>query len=400
MIRRPSHSAFDALVGLHPLEEIPTHAYGIVKLSYALHESGPCLRDAEALGVAPEDRPPSQAFAPANDHALFKLSTDVVVLGSAFFSRPTTHGRISVLAGGASKRIEVFGRRRASWSPRRGVIFSEPEPITRVPVVAGYAYGGWDPRVVVPPSESLAELVLEQADHPGIYPRNPQGRGYVVVGEAVEDIELPWLEDPEDLLTPERFVVEDPARWWQQPQPAFLGWCFANSFARMVHLGVDPWFPPPDDERLPEVAAGQLRRGFRHTESWQAGEVDLRFWQEAPAPFSRASLAPGDPIVVTGMHPRGETVGFSIPPPPSLKLELEGRTLRSRLHLSSVVVRPAERVATTTWIVRADRLHRKFIPQVHAEIPLALRVDGQLVPFRSPPTLAARLREAGVGVGS
>lgn len=400
MLRRPIHPAFDATLGLHPRRAIGEHAYAIVKLTYGIVGGQARLRAPEPLGPAPHERPVTRALAPHDEHALFRPGTDVIVLGDAWWSRPQRRGRVTVTVGPASSSIEVMGPRRASWSKRRGARFEEPAPVRRTPVVMGNAYGGWDPRVPLPDPRSLPEALLARVDHPGVYPRNPVGKGYVVVPEPVEDVWLPTLEHPDDRLTPERFVVGDPARWWQQPRPAFLGFCLANAFGRSVHLGIDPWFPPPDDERMPEVATGELAPGFRRSRHDPLATIDPRFFHEAPASLSLPRLRPGDLVVVTGMHPRHERIGFAVPPPPALCLELEGRELAATPRLGTLVVRPAEHVATATWVLRADRLPRRFIPEVHAEIPLALRVDGVVVPYAAPPTLRERLTAAGAPAGA
>lgn len=394
MIRRPVHSAFDAVVGFHPPQAIPEHAYAIVKLTYDVRGGWTRPREAEPLTTAPLERPPAHALAPHDDHALWKPYTDVIVLGEARFARATPRGRVSVTAGDASVAIDVIGPRRASWSRERGPRLSEPEPIMRMPMVMGNAYGGWDPRVPMPEPRTLEERMLAEVDHPGIYPRNPHGKGYLVVPEAVEDVPLPNLEDPFNPLTPDRLLVGDPARWWRQPRPVFLGFRLANAFGRAVHLGVRPWFPPPDDERMPEVAEGELEAGFLQHAEPGLGAMDPRFFHEAPAPLARARLRPGDPVCVAGMHPDRYAVGFTIPAPPALALELEGRVLHAEPRLSLLIVRPADQVVTATWVLRADRLRRRFIPEVHAEIPLALRVDRTLVPYVPPPTLHARLAAA------
>ncbi len=385
MIRRPSHSQLDAAVGMFPTQGIAELAYGVVKLTYDISGDRARLRDPEPLAAPSFERPSTHALAPQDDHALFKPGTDVIVLGDAIFPRPQAYGRVTVVAGPTSVSIDVIGPRRASWSPQQGARFSEPTPIDRMPMVIGNAYGGWDPRVPAPEPRSIEQLVLAQLDHPGVYPRNPVGKGYVVVPAAVEEVALPNLESPTDRLDPERFIVGDTTRWWRQPRPAFLGWRLANVFGRYAHLGIDPWVVPPDDDRLPEVASGELPAGFRRARRSPLRAIDPRFFHEAPAPLSLAILRPAEPVVVAGMHPKRERVGFAVPAPPDLVLELEGRPLATRPRLSSLVVRPAEQVATTTWVLRADRLHRRFIPGVHAEIPLALRIDGLVVPYLAPP---------------
>jgi len=393
MIRTCTHRQFDADVGFHPPQDIPAFAFGVVKLTYDVRGGWTRLREPEPLAEPAWRRPPTHAFTLPDDHAFDKPGTDVIVLGDAWFPRPTTRGRVSVMVGDASLAIDVLGARRGSWSPQRGARFSEPEPIQRVAMVMGNAYGGWDPRVPVPEAESLGDRLLLQVDHPGVYPRNPYGKGYVVVPETVEDVPLPNLDDPTDPLTPERWVVGDPAQWWRQPRPTFLGFRLANAFGRAVHLGVRPWFVPPDDERLPEVAAGELEAGLLGDAGPAALEaMDPRFLHAAPAPLVRKRLGPGDVVCIDGMHPKQLRMAFAIPAPPVLGLSLEGRPLAAEPRLCSLMVRPAEHVVTATWVLRAERLHRRFVPEVHAEIPLALHVDRVVVPYAPPPTLHGRLR--------
>jgi hypothetical protein len=385
------HPHFDAAVGLLPQHDIPTFAYGVVKLTYEVRGGWTRPRDPEPLAEPPWQRPPTHAFTSPDDHALHKPGTDVIVLGDAWFPRPAPRGRVTVTVGDTAHAIDVFGPRRGSWSPKQGARFSEPELVERMAMVMGNAYGGGDPRVPVPEPESLGDLLRLAADHPGVYPRNPYGKGYVVVPEPLDDVPLPNLDDPADPLTPARWLVGDPAQWWRQPRPVFLGFRMANVFGRAVHLGVRPWFPPPDDERLPEVAAGELDPGFLATTGPAFEAMDPRFFHAAPAPLAHDRLRPGDVVCVDGMHPRQQRMAFAVPAPPRLGLALEGRALAAEPRLCSLVVRPAEQVVTTTWVLRADRMHRRFIPEIHAEIPLALHVDRVVVPYLPPPTLRARL---------
>jgi hypothetical protein len=58
------------------------------------------------------------------------------------------------------------------------------------------------------------------------YPRNPLGRGFVVgrSQRAIDKLDLPNLEDPNNLLTPERLVVGRCLDWEKQPMPQSFGW--------------------------------------------------------------------------------------------------------------------------------------------------------------------------------
>ena len=93
-------------------------------------------------------------------------------------------------------------------------------PFTSLPIRYERAYGGRDEHSV--------------ADIPFHYPRNPMGTGVVLRDAAMWWTDsLPNVEDPDDLLTPERVIMEAPERWpLQPPLPAGFGWRQRNWFPR------------------------------------------------------------------------------------------------------------------------------------------------------------------------
>ena len=74
------------------------------------------------------------------------------------------------------------------------------------------------------------------------------------VREAVQGLALPNIEAPEDALTPERVVIEDPTRWPMQPLPDGLGWRQRTWYPRCALIGALPAFLEPGtvttEERL------------------------------------------------------------------------------------------------------------------------------------------------------
>ena len=80
-----------------------------------------------------------------------------------------------------------------------------------------------------------------------MYPRNFMGTGVVLrnVKEAVEGLPLPNIEDPQDLLTPERLFIEEPDRWHLQPLPQGFGWRQRTWYPRAALLGAYPPFLDP-----------------------------------------------------------------------------------------------------------------------------------------------------------
>lgn len=139
-------------------------------------------------------------------------------------------------------------------------------------------------------------IMLEghDCDHPGLYPRNPVGKGYMVLPGPIEDLELPNLEDPHDLLTPERLVTGRPENWYRQPLPWCFEWSVGSMFPRSRFLGGEPWFPPPDGPELPEVARGFCPPGLRGLT--EDGPEMLGYLQEASLGMTFRRPLAGQPV--------------------------------------------------------------------------------------------------------
>jgi hypothetical protein len=162
----------------------------------------------------------------------FKRSTDVVVIGSA--CAPNRHSvrqmLLSVQIGERRKTLRVSGDRHCVFRAGQLPVFTDPQPFTRMQVRYERAYGGRDDRSI--------------PDIPFIYPRNDLGVGVVLrnVREVVDGLALPNIEDPDDLLTPDRLFLEDPQRWHLQPLPQGFGWRQRTWYPRCALLGSYPAF--------------------------------------------------------------------------------------------------------------------------------------------------------------
>ena len=356
--------AHDARVGFLPRHGTPEAMYGLVKQTFV----GGRLVEAEPLttDLLRPDGPSRLEL--GSDCWVDRPWTDVIIEGSVYAIAPVQRMTASVTVGRHCKRVEVFGRRRVVWSGGRPQ-FTAPEPFTTMELGWERAYGGADLRASV-----------------AAYPRNPFGRGYLLDSEPIDGVELPNFEDPDDLLTPERLIV-DVEHWWMQPVPATLGYTPANVFQRATLVGARAAFPPPDDARLAEVRRGVLPAGFLEMEQAHPG-----FWQEAPAGQAFADLQPGTLIIARGLHPQGKAVHFTVPAPPVLDLELEGRRQRAVPKLDKLVLRPAQERLIATWSVRSETMHRTFLPGIHARIPLALHIQGgPKIDYETPSTLRQRM---------
>lgn len=321
----------------------------LLKRSYRIADG----RGAERIEAAPwrlvdvwhdEGDPTWSVVAHEGELQPFRACTDVVVVGSAHApgGRPVEAMRVGIAVGQRRKVLSVIGDRVARFRGERGVpAFSDPQPFTVMPVRYDRAYGGRD--------ESDVSLPLR-------YPRNPMGRGFVLHArrEAVEGRELPNIEDPEDLLVPERLCVGDPLRWIGQPLPAGLGWRQRDWYPRCVLMGTLPPFLPAGtvtaEERLGLVPpdhvalAWQRRLPVREAAFGSGASIGLAF----------ETLAPDEAVALRGLTPTGR-LDFRLPgETPMLGLDLGRGVEALPTRADTVSIRPDEGEMDITW--RAERV--------------------------------------------
>jgi hypothetical protein len=395
--RRPTHDEYDVVLDFFPPEALPEFAYALVKFTYDIVDGRckrapvqPLFHDIRDPGIEPK-------WMPGCDFWPHKLRTDVAVRGSAHApgGRPVRSHRIQVLVGEEGRAIQVFGDRVVEWPARGQLRFGAPAPFTAMPVEWSRAYGGWDRRVPTGfgPNPTIAELSRLEYDHPGAYPRNPWGCGYIVVDEPADGIPLPNLEDPNQLLDPATFVTGDPRLWHRQPLPACFDFTSPMMFHRQCWIGASAWFHPPPGTPLAEVKLGALPPDFEElrgdlvqsSEVLQDGAIGLVF----------DDIAADTPITVDGMHPELQRLQFPLPAPPRLEFEFADKVYPVKPQLATVLIEPDHPRVSLTWVARQVEMPRVFVPGIHGKIPLALRIDGVgTIDYVTPPTLRSQRRRA------
>ncbi len=395
MSREPIRGHYDAIVDFWPPRAEPAFAYALVKRTYEILDDR--LEPAPVVPLFHDIRDDSAEprLAAGSDFWPLKFFTDVVIRGSAYppKGRAATRCTIAATVGEKSKRIRVWGRRFIQWQGREASI-GPPEPFEKMPVTNANAYGGYDGRVSPGPEPYSFEMVQKlEADHPGLYPRNPFGKGYVVLNRAHEGIELPNLEDPDQPLNAENLIVKDPRRWYQQPLP----WCFEYTLPLMFHrycwLGETAWYSPPKDAQLEEVRRGYLPDQLSVLQAWSPpAPPPAPFYQEASLGMWFEPLAAGTPITVEGMHPEHPAIHFELPKPPRIEMQIESQLTTPAPQLTSVLLRAEERCVDLVYAIRQEQLPRVFLPGVHAKVPLSAKVDGDRpVLYQTPATLYEQL---------
>jgi len=296
------------------------------KRTYAFDAAGICvLADEQVPLYEPRDEPHAPWHSEM-DLVPVKRTTDVIIHASAYGggSRRCT---ASVEVGARKVIYHVSGDRRCVYRGRGSILFSEPDPFDTIAICYENAYGGIDENAPAPAQKTLMDFFRR---HPGAYPRNMVGRGYVITEsrEAVDELVLPNVEHPEQLLTPENLIVGAPENWWRKPLPWSCDWFDKAWYPRSSFLAGPPRDTPLDDHEFPEVRLGWVEAGQRANADRKALEdmVDGRYFDAASpsliVPFIRAD----ERIALTGMTPSGRLVVQLPGTRPRMEVRFEGKS--------------------------------------------------------------------------
>jgi hypothetical protein len=304
------------------------------KLTYRLLPSGACkLAEEQApfLNLADdrlEERAPEDVLL-ESDVIPHKAGTDLIVMASAQPPRGQKVARMlaGIECGTFRRQFLVHGDRRVVYRGRGSFAFSDPEPFERMPLRYERAYGGCDPHVPVARPQTVVEAM---GPHPGIYPRNTAGRGYVVVETPafLDGLQLPNVEDPAMPLRPDRLVAGAPENWWRQPLPWSCDWFDATWYPRSLFFGGLPEHLPEDDAEVEEVRRGYVP-GDQNARMRKAKFEDLLDPRLADAaspgmvlPFMKGDEA----ILLRGMAQLPELVVRLPGQRPKMEVRFEGKT--------------------------------------------------------------------------
>lgn len=306
----------------------------------------------DSVFEGPDEQFPVRCTIQETDLWEAKPWTDVVVRGHvrAPGARPVQTMNAGVQVGHRQKWVRVFGDRRLV---RHGgqLWFTEPEPFVALELSWRRAYGGIDLSLAHAPVESAADFLraFTPEQHPGVYPRNPSGRGWVINdASAVDGMLLPNFETPSHLLSPGRLVVGDRQLWTRAPIPAGLGWYRQAWFPRSTLLGLPcPEFVD-DPSELDEVRGGWVTAG-----EVAAPQPHPRFQSGASPGLRFDKLDCSERIVMHGFSLDG-VIDTRLPSsPPEIIVAFERRPLDVALHLSTVELLPDIGLANLVWVAHA-----------------------------------------------
>jgi len=260
-----------------------------------------------------------------SDLALRREQADVIVQGHAYPPSKLRAFQAGIHIGSTfNRRISVFGDRRLQRHAAGSLSFSLPEPCEKMPLSWKHAYGGVDRVLLAELGDPLLDLIStpEAPADPRLglfgYPRNPAGRGYLIEPSpaAVEACELPNLEEPAQLLTPETIVRQDFMFWGRGPSVAGLGWLGYEYFPRSVQFGMPP--PPYHTELLKprdflEVQLGCVKPASLAFDRPLVERIDPRFVQGSAVGMRMNEVSPSAEVVLENLHPSVPRWSFRLP---------------------------------------------------------------------------------------
>jgi hypothetical protein len=389
--RKSSHPEFDAVLDweFHS-NGMPKAAYLLVKFTY--HFDHRTMERTAPVPLMRDLRDPnlSAQLAPGSDFWTNRRATDVILEGAACpaAGHAVPQMTVALHVGHKKKEVAVFGKRFVEWTssgnPRLGWI----EPFERMSLNYANSYGGFDSRVKFQEPNDEYELLNLMVTNPGFYPRNPFGKGFLVGNERIDDIELPNLENPNDLLTDERLLVRTPADWHQQPLPWCYEWLHPIMFPRSVLLDMKPRFQPPHPEQLAEVTQGFLDpRHLQHQEAekWWSSEVPAEWYQESSLGMSFTDLTAGTPIRMVGMNEKISELSLTIPEPPQLTITMKNKTQAVLPQLMNVCLLPSENSCQFVYCAKTQPGSAPtFFPGIQTPPHLSATVNGREQVMYSP----------------
>jgi hypothetical protein len=273
------------------------------------------------------------------DFAPFKLATDVVVIGKAIApgGEPVPQLDVTVEVASHQKTVRVTGDRHCLYRENASPAFSDPVPFTEMPIQYDRAYGGRDTR--------------SNPEEPFYYPRNDVGMGIALKNakDIVEGLRLPNIEDPGDLLTPDRVTFEKPDFWSAQPLPDGLGWFQRTWYPRCSFTGATPAYVEIDtvlrEETLGLVPKGQIAL----SRQFKLASFDLRFHNGASRGLALPYLRGDETFRLTNLTLDGSLTSQLPGDTPSIMLNIGLGENELEPFLHTVCIRLEEMQVDMVW---------------------------------------------------
>lgn len=330
----------------------------LVKRTYDIVRNKRCERATLDMKLHPGDvfygDPGNSSVQFESDHVPFKPGTDVVLNGTAFApnGRLVPQFDVALQVHKSIKQLRIIGDRQCRFIEGSLPAFSDPVPMNRMPLMYERAYGGVD--------------IRSNAAIPFPYMRNPLGRGFAIknVAASVDRLALPNLEDPADLLTPQRLCCDDFSNWQAQPAPAGLGWFPRAWLPRSALAGILPGDRALEQElrtAYAKLVPAEHRKDYART---VLPTMNFTFFQGASRGLAMPFLKGNEGIRTTNLSEEGELM-FRLPgETPAIGIDIGKGIQTPEVFLQTVMIRLDDRQVDLVWRAAIDYPGLDWLPKL------------------------------------
>jgi hypothetical protein len=330
----------------------------LLKRTYDIHPGKPCVRAEKdrrlIAGDQPYGDPMNSSIRFESDFVPFKLATDVVANATAYApgGRPTGAMDVSLTVGGFKKDLRIFGDRKCRFREKADPVVGDPQPFTSMELRYERAYGGVD--------------IHSEPKVPYAYPRNYMGKGFAVTSSrgSIDELALPNIEDPADLLTPPRIATGDFKRWEKQPTPQGLGWYGKSWQPRASLAGVMPADRATEQE-LRKAYAQLLSPAEKALyEGTALPDMNFRFFNGASPGLSLPFLASNVRLRAVGLTRDGDLT-FDLPgETPQIGLDVGRGAEQPPVVPQTIMIRMEDRQIDIVWRAAFSYPGPEWLPEM------------------------------------
>lgn len=315
----------------------------LLKRTFNIVSGKPCLRADEDRPIVPGDvpwgNPMNSTVRFESDFVPYKLATDVVLNGKAHApgGNPTASLSVALEVANHRKEVQVIGDRKVIFTNKQPPVFTDPVFFTAMDLRYERAYGGID--------------VYSDKKTSYAYPRNHLGRGFIVENtkQGMDNLELPNLEDPNNLLTPDRLCIAEYQRWQDQPMPAGFGWFSKYWLPRAEMAGIMP-ADRPIEQKLRKAYSKFLSQDQRGPYLEHGiRDMDFCFFNGASPGLVIPYMTGDEEIDTHNLSPEGD-LSFSLPGDrPEIGLDIGGGIKATDVVIHTVMIHMEERQVDIVW---------------------------------------------------
>jgi len=303
----------------------------LAKATYDIHENNSLVLADEQQEVCFEGEyfgdPGASSLKIAPEANFEKLATDVVMIGHAHSpsGQPVTELDVGLKVGNLQQHIKVFGDRY--WQKRTtgkfvNWIMSKPESFTAMPLVYERAFGGKD-------------LTPDDKKHYTFEPRNLIGTGIIAKNTVEEQVAMPNLENPKDLIK----SISD------RPEPVGFGFIAPDWQPRLAYAGTY-------DKNWEKTRLPMLPKDFKK-----------EFFNGAhPKLVANGFLEGTESVIVINATQDRARLGFNLPgDKPVIKFKFEyAESQPVDVKLDTVVINTDDMQVTLLWRAVQNVYNRVF----------------------------------------